>query len=269
MKTTRLPALFVSHGGSWLTMQDTDPANRFMRAAGDELRALAPRAIVMVSAHYEGAPVQVLAHPQPRTLHDHPARDLYTLRYTAPGEPALARRIVGLLGEAGISAAEDLSHGYDHGAWIPLVLMFPEANVPVVMVSLSHDLDPARHVAIGRALGTLRDEGLLLIASGSLTHNLRDFFTRYSSAPDPEFVPDFSREFDRRASAMVTGEAGASPAEALAALLAEPLGRAAHPRSEHFLPLLVALGSSADGRGRQVHQGFQYGLSMAAFRFDH
>ena len=264
----RLPALFVSHGGSWLTMRESDPANRWMRAAGEQLRQLNPAAIVMLSAHYEAASVRVLSHPHPRTLHDHPARDLYRLNYGARGEPALARRIVEMLQAEDIAATEDLTHGFDHGAWIPLTLMFPAADVPVVMVSLHRDLDPATHFAIGKAIAGLRNEGTLIIGSGSITHNLRDFFDRYSHSPDADFVPRFSHEFDHRVRATLASSTGADAAHQLAQLLTQPVGRQAHPRTEHFLPLFGILGSSGDTAAKQVHSGFQYGLSMAAYQFD-
>ncbi len=264
----KLPALFVSHGASWLTMRDSDPLNRWMRATGEQLRQLRPAAIVMLSAHYESAPVRVLTDPQPRTLHDHPARDLYDLAYPARGEPALARRIVAMLRTHGIDAVEDISHGFDHGAWIPLALMFPQADVPVVMLSQHHDLDPATHVAIGNAIAGLRDEGVLILGSGSTTHNLRDFYDRFSHSPDADFVPSFSEEFDRRVGDILATSTGTDAAQQLAQLLRAPLGRQAHPRAEHFLPPFSVLGSSNDGVARQVHSGFQYGLSMAAYQFD-
>lgn len=256
---TRLPALFVSHGApTWAI----EPG-----VAGPRVRALAerlprPRAVVIVSPHWMTRGVQVTGSPAPETVHDFggfPAV-LYTLRYPAAGDPALAARIAALLRDAGWTASVHPSRGLDHGAWVPLRYLYPEADVPVLQVSMPHDLDADGALRLGRVLAPLADEGVLVVGSGSLTHNLREFFV--ARPDDVDYVAEF---VDWVRAAVRRGDADAlrdAPARA-------PQFARAHPTDDHWLPLLVAAGAAGeDARGEVVDGGVVARmLSMDAFVF--
>jgi 4,5-DOPA dioxygenase extradiol len=232
------------------------PARHFMAALGRQLPR--PKAILCISAHWETAAPMVSAAATPETIHDfHGFPDaLYRLRYPAPGAPALAERVVGLLGGAGISGGIDAARGLDHGAWNPLLLIYPGADIPVTQLSIQSSLDPAHHAAVGRALRPLRDEGVMILASGGAVHNLRQFHVdRQTPAP-------WAVSFDEwLAERIAAGEEDAL----IGYRETQPEARLAHPRDEHFLPLFVALGAGG-GKGRPLHRSFAHGsLSMAAF----
>ncbi len=253
------PPLFVSHGPPTL-IEDDVPCRRFLARLG---RAIGrPRAILCVSAHWETDAPRLGAAARPETIHDFYGfpEALYRLRYDAPGAPDLARRAADLLRAAGIEAALDDARGLDHGAWAPLMLMYPAADIPVAQLSIGRDGDPARHLALGRALAPLPAEGVLVLASGNATHNLAERGRR----DDPP--RDWARAFDDWLVEAV--EAGRT--EALVDYLARaPEARRNHPTPDHYLPLLTALGAAGDGaRGRRIHASFLYAtLSMAAFAF--
>ena len=258
----RLPGVFVSHGAPSLLLDDT-PTRSFLAGLGASIGR--PRGIVCVSAHWEASRPTVTASASPATLCDFygfPAA-LYAMRYPAPGDPALARRVASLLAAAGLDAEEDPSRGFDHGAWVPLTLMYPGADVPVVQLSVQSALGAAHHLEMGRALAPLRDEGVLVLGSGGATHDLRGFFGHaLDDAPE-----DYAREFDGwLRDAVVRGDDAALAAWAERA----PHARRNHPTAEHFLPLLVPAGSAGRGaRGRVLHAAFEFGvLSMAAFAWD-
>lgn len=257
-----LPSVFVSHGAPTLLLDDT-PTRSFIEGLGATVGR--PRGIVCVSAHWEAPRPTVSASPAPGTIHDFfgfpPV--LYTKRYPAAGDPALARRVASLLGAAGLDAAEDPSRGLDHGAWVPLMLMYPGADVPVVQLSVQPALGAGHHLELGEALAPLRDDGVLVLGSGGATHNLRDFGRHAIDAPPVTYA----REFDDW-----LGDAVARGDEAALAGYADgaPHGRRNHPTPEHFLPLLVSAGAAARGApGRRIHAAFEYGvLSMAAFAWE-
>jgi 4,5-DOPA dioxygenase extradiol len=255
-----LPSVFVSHGAPTLPLEEI-PARAFLEGLGRELGR--PRAVLCVSAHWESAePVLSLAEA-PETIHDFYGfpQALYELDYPAPGAPELARRTAELLAAAGMEAALVEDRGLDHGAWVPLMLMYPGAEVPVTQLSVQTQRGPAAHLALGRALAPLRAEGVLILGSGGAVHNLREWRGGDTA------VPDWARAFDDWLVEHI--EAGAQ--ETLADYRTRaPEGARAHPTEEHFLPLFVALGAgaSADGAGRVLHRSFAPGgLSMAAFGF--
>ncbi|MEK7245847.1 MAG: class III extradiol ring-cleavage dioxygenase, partial [Pseudomonadota bacterium] len=198
------------------------------------------------------------------TIHDFHGfpEELYSLRYPAPGAPDLAGRAVELLSAAGFSAATDATRGLDHGAWIPLMLAYPNADVPVAQLSIQPDLGPAHHLAMGRALAPLRREGALVLGSGGAVHNLSEL--NWGRHGDP---PAWARAFDNWLAATLAAGDSAQLADWRARA---PNAAQAHPRDEHFLPLLVAFGAAGIGaRGTRLHTGFAHGtLSMAAFRFE-
>lgn len=256
-----LPSVFVSHGAPTLPLEKI-PARAFLAGLGRELGR--PRAVLCVSAHWESdQPVLSLAEA-PETIHDFYGfpQALYELDYPAPGAPELARRTAKLLATAGVEAALVEDRGLDHGAWVPLMLMYPEAEVPVTQLAVQTEHGPAAHLALGRALAPLRQEGVLILGSGGAVHNLGEWRAGDSA------VPDWAQAFDDwLVDHIETGD--------LAALTdyrsQATEGPRAHPTEEHFLPLFVALGAGAttDGAGgRVLHRSFAPGgLSMAAFAF--
>ena len=257
----RLPALFVSHGSPMFAVEPghTGPA---LRHWGAQLRADFPglRGVVLMSPHWMSRGLEVMAAAQPATWHDFggfpPA--LYDLQYPAPGAPALARQVADLLQAAGQQPLLNPERPMDHGAWVPMMHLFPEADVPVVQLSLPAGAGPAEIYAMGQALRPLRDAGVLLLGSGSMTHNLRDFMT--GNRAGLSYVQAFSRWIEERITAHDT-----------AALLdwqqQAPQALRAHPTDDHFLPLFFALGAGgpgaeADYLSREVMYDF---LAMDSF----
>lgn len=255
------PTIFVSHGAPTL-VGEAVPARDFLAALGRSLPQ--PKAILAVSAHWETETPRATTTARPETIHDFRGfpEELYSLRYPAPGAPEAALRAIELLSAAGYSAATDSGRGLDHGAWVPLMLAYPEADIPVAQLSIQPSRGPAHHLAMGRALAPLRGEGVLVLASGGATHNLSE--VAWGRHGDP---PAWARAFDD----WLAGTISAGDAAALADYRARaPHAVRAHPRDEHFLPLLVAFGAAGDGgRGMRLHASFVHGgLSMAAFRFE-
>jgi 4,5-DOPA dioxygenase extradiol len=259
MTEQSLPALFISHGSPMLVFEDI-PARRFIAGLGRQLER--PKAILCVSAHWETERPTVSTAAAPETIHDFQGfpDELYRLRYAAPGAPALARRTGELLEDGGIGAGIDGDRGLDHGAWNPLLLLYPQADVPVTQLSIQAHLDPAHHAKIGRALQPLRREGVLVLASGGAVHNLRQFHI------DRERPAAWAVSFDD----WLAERIAAGDEESLVAYRRHrPDGRLGHPRDEHLLPLFVALGAGGGVAGRPLHRSFAHGsLSMAAFAWD-
>lgn len=260
---TPLPTIFVSHGSPMLALQDS-PARRFLQGLGRSLPR--PQAIAVVSAHWEtrGGPAVSLA-AQPETIHDFggfpPA--LFAMQYRAPGAPATAERAAVLLAEAGIPVGRSATRGLDHGAWVPLTLMYPDADIPVMQISIVRDATPAQHLQLGAALQALRKEGVLVLASGSLTHNLHEFRGQPVDAPAPDWVTGFA--------AWMRDRLAANDVDALLAYrTVAPMAAHNHPTEEHLLPLFVALGAAGpDAQARLLHTSFEHGvLAMDAYAFD-
>jgi 4,5-DOPA dioxygenase extradiol len=257
----RLPTIYVTHGAPTLIVDDC-PARDFLRGLGRRLPR--PEAVLCVSAHWEQPRAVVSAAPKPETIHDLAGFPsvLYEQRYDGPGAPGIAGRAAGLLHKAGISCVVDPLRGLDHGAWVPLKLMYPEADVPAFQMSVQTPLGPAHHVALGKALAPLREDGVLILGSGSATHNLRDF--RGSSGLDDPPRP-YVKPFDDWL--VKTVEAGDE-----AALLdyeKAPEAKRNHPTPDHFLPIFVPFGAAlatGEGRGRTLHRSVTYGIiAMTAF----
>lgn len=262
-----LPALFVSHGAPTLAIENT-PATRFLKTLPRQFER--PEAILVASAHWETAAPIVNAVERNETIHDFYGfpRKLYELRYPAPGSRELAERVTAQLDAAGIVAQTDKTRGLDHGAWIPLIMMYPAANIPVVQLSLQSRLDPRHHFRVGRALAPLRDEGVLIMGSGSFTHNLAAVDWCHADAPAPEWVMEFSAWMR---GAVLEGRID----ELLDYRLRAPNALENHPSEEHLLPLFVAMGAAggeAEGshpRARHLHHSVTMAtISMDAFAFD-
>ena len=258
-----LPTVFLSHGSPMLALQDS-PARRFLQGLGRSLGR--PRAILAVSAHWEtrgGAAVSLA--PQPETIHDFGGfpRALFAIRYPAPGAAWCAERAAALLEAAGLPVTRSLDRGLDHGAWVPLSLMYPEADIPVAQLSVMHGVGPAEHERLGRALAALRGEGVLVLGSGALTHNLGEFRGQGIDAPVPHWVAEFEAWMKAQL------EAGDRAALLDYRRLA-PFGARNHPTEEHLLPRYVALGAAGPGaRTVQLHSSFEHGvLAMDAYAFE-
>lgn len=257
-----LPSLYISHGSPMTALAPGQTGARLSELAAALPR---PRAIVMASAHYLARTPRVGGAVQPNTVHDFGGfpQALYQLQYQAPGDPALAAHVVGLLDAAGLTATVEPERGLDHGVWVPLRLMYPGAGIPVVPLSIQPMLGPAHHLALGRALAPLRDEGVLVIGSGSITHNLHDFRAGYDAGHEAPYVRPFIGWIERQ---LATG--------GTAALLdyrrQAPFAERAHPTDEHLLPLFVALGAAGEGaRSQRLDAGVDLGfLAMDIYRFD-
>lgn len=244
-----LPSLFISHGSPMLALTPT-PAHQFLRELGQTLR---PKAIVVVSAHWETPELLISQSAHPETLHDFggfPAA-LFAVQYPAPGDPALAATLGKTLG------ARLVERGMDHGAWVPLSLMYPEARLPVVSLSLPSRWSNAALMELGQRLAHLRSEGILVVGSGSLTHNLHALLPQGSQAPGwVDAFADWAHthlEKDAR--------------EALLTWQTAPHAQRNHPTPEHFQPLLVAMG--AGGQGQRLHHSVEHGvLAMDVYAFN-
>jgi 4,5-DOPA dioxygenase extradiol len=256
-----LPTLFISHGSPMLPLIEA-PARRFLEGLATTLER--PKAILVASAHWETERPAVNAVACNATIHDFygfpPA--LYRLSYPAPGDPVLAERVHALLQVAGFAADIDRERGLDHGAWCPLLLAYPKADIPVLQVSVQSHLGPAHHLQLGEALAPLRDEGVLLIGSGSWTHDLRRFRGQSIDAPEAPDVVEFSDWMD---AAVTEGRRD----DLLAYRRRAPHAAEEHPTEEHLLPLYFAMGVGGDGaKPRRIHKSASYGvLRMDAYAF--
>jgi 4,5-DOPA dioxygenase extradiol len=245
-----------------LALQDS-PARRFLQGLGKLLDR--PKAIVVVSAHWEtrGGPAVSLA-AQPETIHDFGGfpRALFEIQYPAPGAPEAARRAAALLEAGGIPAGFSRERGLDHGAWVPLALMYPDADIPVTQLSVVHGASPAEHERLGRLLAELRNDGVLVVGSGSLTHNLYEFRGQGIDAPVPHWVSEFEAWMKDRLE-------NSDRAALLDYRRSAPFAAQNHPTEEHLLPLFVAMGAAGpDARATQLHASFEHGvLAMDAYAF--
>jgi 4,5-DOPA dioxygenase extradiol len=251
----RAPALFVSHGAPTFALEPGLLGSQ-LTALGERLAAAT--AIVVVSPHWQTCGVRVSGAPRPATMHDFGgfAPALYTLSYPALGLPSLAAETAGLLIEQGFTAMVDGERGLDHGAWVPLRYLRPSADIPVLQVSMPHNLDVDSALRLGRALAPLRDRGVVVLGSGSLTHNLRE------ARPNRE-TEDYAKAFAAWArSAVLAGDT-----EALRTYRQHaPSALRAHPTDEHYLPLLVAAAAAGDDAARVIEGGVTYGvLSMDCY----
>lgn len=264
--STRLPTYFISHGGGpWPWIKDLMPGMDKLEASLQAIPAelgVTPRAVLVISGHWEEREFTVQSSPHPPMLYDYGGfpEFTYQLQYPAPGAPDVAARVGQLLEDAGIRAHYDAVRGYDHGLFAPLYVMYPDADVPILQLSLKRGYDPAAHLAAGRALAPLRDEGVLIVGSGFSYHNLRNFGP--AAAHDSKAFGDWLNE------AVVE----APPAERTQRLLhwdSAPGARASHPSEDHLIPLMVAVGAAEDEAGVRIYHepDFMGAIDSSSYRF--
>jgi 4,5-DOPA dioxygenase extradiol len=254
-----LPSLFISHGSPDMPLHPS-PVLDFLKGLGTKLSK--PKTILVVSAHWLTGVPTVSVAPEVKTIHDFWGfpKEIDQLQYPVPGAPALAKRVIQLLTQAGLDAAVHPTRGLDHGAWEPLLLMYPDADIPVTQLSLQPQLGTAHHLQLGRAIAPLREEGVLILASGGTTHNLSAFGEYGLHSPPPDWVKQFD-DWLREAIATHNIET------LLDYRNQAPYATQNHPTEEHLLPLFVALGAGGE-TASQLHRSFTYGiLSMAAYGF--
>lgn len=257
-----MPVLFLSHGAPTLPL-DAGETGAAWRDLGDRLPR--PSAILVISAHWESQIATISRAVRPDTIHDFSGfpEELYRLRYPAPGAPQMAEAAAELLQRSCIAVQLDDTHGLDHGAWVPLSIMYPQADIPVAQLSLQPQRDPAWHLAVGRALRPLREQGVLIVGSGAITHNLRAVMRHPQGEPVPDWVTEF-RDW-------IASRIGAGDVDALCAYRAlAPHAVQNHPSDEHLLPLFVAMGAASkleDAHHMNAVTTFGI-LSMDAWIFD-
>jgi len=262
------PTLYIPHGGGpcffmdW-TMGPADTWDKmasWLRALGDSIGAR-PRQIVVCSAHWEMEKILINASSKPALIYDYHGfpPHTYELKYPAPGSPLLADEIKNLLNSAGIEAGLDTEHGLDHGVFIPFKLIYPEADIPIVQISLRSDLDAAHHIAVGRALSPLREKGTLIVGSGMSYHNMQGLMTPGNNKPDALQFDDWLRT--------VCANTASEREQQLCHWQCAPAAREAHPREEHLLPLMVAAGAAGDEVGVAIYQDQVLGAQVSAIQF--
>ena len=266
-QSSRFPVVYLPHGGGpWPFVEMAIGSQAERDEMASYLRGLAttlpsqPRAVLVISAHWEEAKPTVMTHPSPPLYFDYYnfPKAAYELTWPAPGAPDLAARVRGLLSAAGIDSGEDGERGFDHGTFVPLKLTYPAADVPTLQLSLKAGLDPKEHLAIGRALAPLRDEGVFIVGSGMSYHNMRGFF---SSNGRPA-----SEAFDAWLSATIATPPSTRN-ERLTDWQAAPAARESHPREEHLLPLMVIAGAAGEDVGKHTFAGTFAGVRCSAYQF--
>jgi aromatic ring-opening dioxygenase catalytic subunit (LigB family) len=266
--SARQPTLFVPHGGGpwpfvdlggFISPRDVAKLRAYFEALPATLPA-PPKALLVVSAHWEEAAPTVMTSPRPSLYYDYYGfpREAYAIEWPAPGDPALAARVAKLLGDAGFPAKTDARRGFDHGTFIPFKLSWPAADVPTIQLSLKATLDPAEHIAIGRALAPLRDEGVLILGSGMSYHNLGEL--RSGGALGASVA------FDDWLKSAATADPD-TRGRRLGEWASAPSARRAHPREEHLLPLMVVAGAADRDTGRVTWSEDWMGARISAFQF--
>jgi aromatic ring-opening dioxygenase catalytic subunit (LigB family) len=264
--SARMPTVYIPHGGGpWpfvdmgIPRDEHSAMAEYLASIPGQLPAK-PKAMLVISAHWEERVPTVMTSPKPPIFYDYYGfpEASYRIPWPAPGEPKLAARVRSLLEGAGMKTAEDAQRGFDHGTFIPLKLTFPNADVPTIQLSLQEGLDPARHIAIGKALAPLRDEGVLIVGSGMSYHDLRSFRSGRGR--------EVAAVFDEWLKRIAVGEQAARDADLLRWASA-PAARDAHPREEHLLPLMVIAGAAGADRGRIAFNGTFMGARISGVHF--
>jgi len=262
----RLPTFYIPHGGGPCFFMDWNPPDTWDRMAAwlrgiDAGLGQRPKAVLLISGHWEEPVVSVNTQTRPSLLFDYYGfpPHTYQLKYPAPGDPVLAARVRELLQAGGVPSRTEAERGLDHGVFVPFLLVYPQADVPIVQLSLHESLDAATHLAIGALLEPLRDEGVLIVGSGMSYHNMRGMMGGGDPARD-------SLAFDTWLGEACTAEP-ATRSRLLADWERAPAARASHPREEHLLPLMVAAGAAGADIGRRVFHDRVLGATVSAFAF--
>ena len=264
----RQPAVFIPHGGGPCFFMEWDPPGTWDKMAawlkdfGAAISAGRPRALLVISSHWEEDEFTVQTNPHPALIYDYSGfpPETYQIKFPAPGDPQVAQEVQDALKAAGIPCRADATRGYDHGVFIPLKVAFPKADIPIVQLSLKKGLNPAEHLAAGRALAGLRDKGVAIIGSGMSYHNMRDFFSG-GDALGP------SKAFDDWLTAAATNPDAAARDAALAGWTQAPDARRAHPREEHLISLLVVAGAAGADTGRHALSDTVMGTVVSAYSY--
>ena len=261
-----LPCIFVNHGGGPMPLfaENTDTIRAHLLKVGEKYKKEEnkPRAILVISAHFETKPsLQVTSNPKPSMYFDYYGfpKEAYEIRYDAPGSPELAQKVKKLLSQNNIPCDLDSKRGFDHGVFVPLMIAFPEANIPVVTLSLHASFDPQLHINIGKALKPLREDNVLIIGSGMSFHNMRSMMSGKERKPA-------GHKFNEALSDVVTNTDVIERNKRLVKWDSIPGARDSHPREEHFLPLLVIAGAAGDDIGT-VEKFLGYGSSLSGYSF--
>ena len=265
MKNSRFPTFFISHGGGpWPYIEDM--RQRFAVTAAELAKLPAtlptkPKAILMITGHWEAPQFTVSTSAHPPMEYDYYGfpEHTYHLQYPAQGSPELAQRVRDLLSASSIECAEDPERGLDHGVFVPMMLMYPEANIPVVLLSMKSDYDPLEHIKLGETLAPLRDEGVLIIGSGLTYHNMRGFGRPASLEPSVQFEQYLfeaisSNDPQQRNQALVDWEQA-------------PFARLVHPREDHLIPLMVVAGAAGEDAGQRIFTDTVFEVVMASYQF--
>ena len=263
---TRLPTYFISHGGGpWPYMEERRKALHVLEASLKDIPrqiGVVPKAVLVISGHWEESQFSVMASPKPPMVYDYHGfpEHTYHVKYSAPGSPGLAKRVRDLIEQAGLPAKLDPQQGFDHGTFTPMVVMYPEADVPLVQVSLKSGYDPAEHLALGRALAPLREEGVLIVGSGLSYHNLRQF------GPGAKVA---SKTFDDWLQKTLVDSSPKDREQRLLGWDAAPAARQAHPQEDHLVPLMVAVGAAEGEKATVVYheENLFGGVTASSFRF--
>jgi aromatic ring-opening dioxygenase catalytic subunit (LigB family) len=266
--SSKLPAFFISHGGGpWTHMKDQvgatyDLLEGSLRDIPRQLGPAKPKAVLVVSGHWEEDEFTVMSGERPPMIYDYSGfpPHTYRIRYDAPGSPQVAERVRALLQSAAIPARMDAQRGYDHGTFVPLYAMYPDADVPVLQLSLKRGYDPRAHFAAGKALAPLRDEGVAIIGSGLTYHNLRRMGPTAREA---------SRAFDDWLHETLVHADPESRRERLIGWAGAPAARSAHPREDHLIPVMVAAGAAAGEAAHRIYheESFLGGVVVSSYRF--
>jgi len=265
MNHIRFPTLFISHGGGpWPYIEDM--RQRFAITAAELERLPAalpakPKAILVITGHWEAPQFTVSTAEHPPMEYDYYGfpEHTYQVKYPAPGSPVLAKRVRELLSLAGIESSEDDNRGFDHGTFVPLMLMYPDADVPVVLLSMKSTYDPLEHIRLGEALAPLRDEGVLIIGSGLTYHNMRGFGRPASFEP--------SAQFEQYLYEAITDHDPQKRNQALVNWEQAPAARLVHPREDHLIPLMVVAGAAGNSIGQRIFTDTVFEVVMVSYRF--
>lgn len=266
MQTIKMPVFFISHGGGpWPYVAGMREQFAITEAALNDLPLnlpAKPKAILVITGHWETEKFTVSTAENPPMEFDYSGfpEHTYHIQYPAKGSPSLAKRVRELLGLADIASAEDATRGFDHGAFVPLMLMYPNADIPVVLLSMKSNYDPLEHIQLGEALAPLREEGVLIIGSGLTYHNMRGFGQSSSRVA--------SVEFEQYLNNAITDANPALRNEKLIAWEQAPYASVTHPREDHLIPLMVIAGAAKDSIGKRLFMDEAFGVVMASYIFN-